>query len=198
MRIAVSSSTFRSRRCQQEPAACGAVSGGLGAAQWIVTAAAICGLATLFGLSWRAGIVIGLALALSATAIALQILEERGQLQQSHAQRAIDALMADGFPREWLTILAKDTEPAATFIETALGAPPARIELKNLGTVVAHGPLLDLLRGTDDGLSRSGLAGSFNRAGFQPHDGHIYETLTGRGGVLAPVPGGREPEQAAD
>src|SRR6185437_14158551 len=54
---------------------------GLGAAQLFVTAAVIAGLALAtqrFG--WRGAIVAGLALALSATTIALRVLEERGDL----------------------------------------------------------------------------------------------------------------------
>ena len=66
---------------------------GLGAAQWIITSAVIFGLAYLVGVNWRGAIIVGLALALSATAIALQILEERGQLQQTYAQRAIAILL---------------------------------------------------------------------------------------------------------
>jgi monovalent cation:proton antiporter-2 (CPA2) family protein len=66
---------------------------GLGAAQLIITSAAIFGLAYLMGVNWRGALVVGLALALSATAIALQILEERGQLQQTYAQRAIAILL---------------------------------------------------------------------------------------------------------
>jgi glutathione-regulated potassium-efflux system protein KefB len=66
---------------------------GLGAAQWIITSAVIFGLAYLIGVNWRGAIIVGLALALSATAIALQILEERGQLQQTYAQRAIAILL---------------------------------------------------------------------------------------------------------
>ena len=42
---------------------------------------------------WRGAIIAGLALALSATAIALQILEERGQLQQDYGQRAFAILL---------------------------------------------------------------------------------------------------------
>src|SRR5206468_8679113 len=42
---------------------------------------------------WRGAIVAGLALAMSATAIALQILEERGQLQQDYGQRAFAILL---------------------------------------------------------------------------------------------------------
>src|SRR5262249_56793694 len=38
-------------------------------------------------------VIVGLALAMSATAIALQILEERGQLQQDYGQRAFAILL---------------------------------------------------------------------------------------------------------
>ena len=66
---------------------------GLGAAQFIITTAVICVLVHFTGLNWRGSTVVGLALALSATAIALQILEERGQLQQTYAQRALAILL---------------------------------------------------------------------------------------------------------
>jgi glutathione-regulated potassium-efflux system protein KefB len=67
---------------------------GLGAAQLLITAAVIAFLAHLLGLlPWRAAIVAGVALALSATAIALQILEERGDLQRGYGQRAFAILL---------------------------------------------------------------------------------------------------------
>jgi len=67
---------------------------GLGVAQLIVTAAAIAGLAIATGLfQWRAALVAGLALALSATSIALRILEERGHLQHPYGQRAFAVLL---------------------------------------------------------------------------------------------------------
>ena len=111
------------------------------------------------------------------------------------AERGVAALLADGFPRESLTIVAKDTDAAAELIRSALGTEPARFDLTPLGPLVSHGSLLDVLRGPDDGLARSGLAATFGRAGFQPHDGHIFETLTGRGGVLVAV---RTDRRAAD
>ena len=103
------------------------------------------------------------------------------------AERGVAALVADGFRPESLTILAKHTDAAAAFIEATLGPPVERLELKTLGPAVARGPLLTALRGRDDELSRAGLAGAFTRAGFQPHDGYIFESLTGRGGVLVAV-----------
>jgi len=67
---------------------------GLGVGQLVLTAGAIAGLAIATGMfNWRAALVAGLALALSATSIALRILEERGHLQQSYGQRAFAILL---------------------------------------------------------------------------------------------------------
>ena len=67
---------------------------GLGAAQLALTAAVLGGLALALGLTgWRGAVISGLALAMSATAIALKILEERGQLQQTYGQRAFAILL---------------------------------------------------------------------------------------------------------
>jgi glutathione-regulated potassium-efflux system protein KefB len=67
---------------------------GLGAAQVVTTATVLGGLACALGLAgWRGAIVVGLALAMSATAIALKILEDRGQMQQTYGQRAFAILL---------------------------------------------------------------------------------------------------------
>jgi monovalent cation:proton antiporter-2 (CPA2) family protein len=67
---------------------------GLGVAQLLLTAGAIAGLAYATGrFDWRGALVAGLALALSATSIALRILEERGHLQQPYGQRAFAILL---------------------------------------------------------------------------------------------------------
>src|ERR1700681_3831099 len=67
---------------------------GLGAAQLVATAAVLAGLAYWLGLTgWRGAVISGLALAMSATAIALKILEERGHLQQAYGQRAFAILL---------------------------------------------------------------------------------------------------------
>src|SRR2546423_2098266 len=67
---------------------------GLGVAQLVLTAGAIAGLAIATGLfNWRAALVAGLALALSATSIALRILEDRGTLQTPYGQRAFAILL---------------------------------------------------------------------------------------------------------
>jgi glutathione-regulated potassium-efflux system protein KefB len=67
---------------------------GLGALQLAFTALAIGGLAYAAGLvEWRGAVVAGLALAMSATAIALEILDERGHLQLDYGQRAFAILL---------------------------------------------------------------------------------------------------------
>jgi glutathione-regulated potassium-efflux system protein KefB len=67
---------------------------GLGVAQLVLTAGAIAALALLTSIfDWRAALVAGLALALSATSIALRILEDRGHLQQDYGQRAFAILL---------------------------------------------------------------------------------------------------------
>jgi monovalent cation:proton antiporter-2 (CPA2) family protein len=67
---------------------------GLGVAQLVITAAAIAGLALATSMfDWRGALLAGLALALSATSIALRILEERGHLQHPYGQRAFAILL---------------------------------------------------------------------------------------------------------
>src|SRR4249920_2077966 len=67
---------------------------GLGVAQLAITAAAIAGLAMATSMFyWRGALLAGLALALSATSIALRILEERGHLQQDYGERAFAILL---------------------------------------------------------------------------------------------------------
>ena len=66
---------------------------GLGGAQVTLTAGAIAAIALAFGQTWQAGIAIGLALALSSTAIALQILNERNVLGTAAGQSAFSVLL---------------------------------------------------------------------------------------------------------
>ncbi|MGL4444833.1 MAG: monovalent cation:proton antiporter-2 (CPA2) family protein, partial [Alsobacter sp.] len=66
---------------------------GLGAAQFAGTAALIALAAVPLGLAWGGAVVLGIALAMSATAIALQILDERGALQTPYGQRTFSVLL---------------------------------------------------------------------------------------------------------
>ena len=111
------------------------------------------------------------------------------------ATKAFEALERQGFAPQALSVVARDTPEAASFIQTRLGRAPDRVTAARLGVVLAVGPLVDTLNGGDDGLARAGIAGTMRRAGFQAHDGQIYETLTERGGVLVAV---QDDPRAAD
>jgi monovalent cation:proton antiporter-2 (CPA2) family protein len=66
---------------------------GLGGAQVIVTAAAIAAVAVSLGQGWRAGLTVGMALALSSTAIALQILKEKRLLESVSGESTFAVLL---------------------------------------------------------------------------------------------------------
>ena len=67
---------------------------GLGAAQVLLCGIAITGFLLLAtGLSWQAALVVGLPLALSSTALAVQILEERGLMKTALGERSFAVLL---------------------------------------------------------------------------------------------------------
>ncbi|CAI8377112.1 MAG: Glutathione-regulated potassium-efflux system protein KefC [Rhodospirillaceae bacterium] len=66
---------------------------GIGGAQALVTAAAMWGLGQVFGLDWRMALALGLALALSSTAIVLQTLNEKGQMATPAGQNSFSVLL---------------------------------------------------------------------------------------------------------
>jgi hypothetical protein len=111
------------------------------------------------------------------------------------ARRGLEALTAAGFGASSITVFGKESPEIRQLCEDLLGGTPERLELKRLGPVLAKGPLIATLQGDDRRLMTDGLGGTMNRAGFQPHDGHIFETLTNRGGVLVSV---RDERRAAD
>ncbi len=110
------------------------------------------------------------------------------------AERGLDALKAQGFPNQAVSIIAVDTPANAALVEQRLGVTPMRLTLPRLGGVIAGGLLLEALDGTSRDLARIGLAAALKRVGFQAHDGQIFEALTGKGGVLVAVRG--EPRAA--
>ncbi|MDG3086971.1 glutathione-regulated potassium-efflux system protein KefB [Vibrio hannami] len=66
---------------------------GLGGAQVVVTTCVIAAITSLFGLSWQNSIVIGMALALSSTAIALKVIEEQGLAGSETGQSGFAVLL---------------------------------------------------------------------------------------------------------
>jgi hypothetical protein len=110
------------------------------------------------------------------------------------AEKGLDALKQAGFATESLTIIAKESPEASTLIQRTFGAAGDRLELPAVGVALARGPLVAALDGPARDLAKLGLSGTLRRVGFQPHDGRIFETLTGRGGVLVAIRG--EPRAA--
>ena len=107
----------------------------------------------------------------------------------SWAERGIAALKQQGFSADVMTVMVKATPETAAFIERMLGGAAGQWELPAIGPTAARGSLVQLLDGDRKDLTRVGIAAAIRRAGFQPHDGLIYETLTGKGGVLVAVEG---------
>ena len=103
------------------------------------------------------------------------------------ARKGLDALKRAGLPAEALTILAKESPEVAVLIEQTLGAAGERLDLAVTGAVLTRGPLVGALQGSTRDLPKLGLARTMRRVGFQTHDGHIFETLTARGGVLVAI-----------
>jgi hypothetical protein len=111
------------------------------------------------------------------------------------AAKGVDALAQAAFPAEALTILAKESPDSAALIQRTFGAAGDRLEVSGVGAVVARGRLIDALQGSARDFGRLGIAATMRRVGFQPHDGRIFETLVGRGGVLVAI---RSEPRAAD
>ena len=66
---------------------------GLGTAQLVTAAIVLAGIGLALGLAFREALFIGLALSLSSTAFALQVLEERGELTTRHGRLAFAVLL---------------------------------------------------------------------------------------------------------
>lgn len=65
----------------------------LGSLQMIPTTLLLMGILMMLGMTWRAGLVVGVAVALSATSIALQILQERGHMQHIYGKKSFAILL---------------------------------------------------------------------------------------------------------
>ncbi|MBN8609535.1 MAG: cation:proton antiporter [Deltaproteobacteria bacterium] len=66
---------------------------GTGGLQVLLSTIAISGVAMAFGLTWQASLVVGLALAMSSTAFATQILTEKHEMATAHGQAAFGILL---------------------------------------------------------------------------------------------------------
>ena len=106
---------------------------GLGGAQVAITALVLAAIAMALGLVWPAAVFAGLALSLSSTAFALQLLEEKGELALRHGRLAFGVLLFQDLVAIPLIALTP------LFAVTARGsAPPMQFiaALPAIGTIV--------------------------------------------------------------
>ncbi|MBS8261375.1 potassium transporter TrkA [Roseibium polysiphoniae] len=104
---------------------------GLGTAQVLLTGATLYSIGHLLGYSTKLSLVAGFGLALSSTAFALQILQERGQLSSAYGQRAFGILLLQDIAivplLAMVALLAPDEGPStgsevAVEVATIVGA----------------------------------------------------------------------------
>lgn len=103
------------------------------------------------------------------------------------AERGIEALGKEGFAAGSISLISRETPEAAGLVKRTFGVDGATMDVARIGSVVVHGPLVGALQGSEGDLGSAGIAATIRRAGFQAHDGYIFETLTARGGVLVGV-----------
>jgi glutathione-regulated potassium-efflux system protein KefB len=106
----------------------------LGGAQVAITAALLATVGLVFGLGWQAALFIGLALALSSTAFALQILEEQGDLPMRHGRLAFAVLLFQDLAAIPLIALAPLFASTASSVAETMDLTAA---LRGLATIVA-------------------------------------------------------------
>ena len=94
------------------------------------------------------------------------------------ASRGLEALLAEGFSADSFSMISRNTPEAEELLRRTFGVDGTKLDIKGIGDVIVHGPLVGALQGLDKDLDRNGVAA---------HDGYIYETLTARGGVLVSV-----------
>ena len=103
------------------------------------------------------------------------------------ARRGLEALLRDGFQPSVLSVMAPASADALELVRDLLGVEPDEPGGRGRGIVAAAGPLIATLQGGDDGLTTRGLTATIRRAGFQAHDGQLFERLLARGGVLVGI-----------
>lgn len=132
---------------------------GLGAAQVVLTAALVVGVAMAMGFTWQAALAAGLALAMSSTAIALQSLKEKGLMNTTGGQSSFAVLLFQDIAvipiLAFLPLLALAPERTGSehWIDTISGWQRTLLVLAAVGGVIAFGryvvvPLLRLVART--------------------------------------------------
>lgn len=113
---------------------------GLGGAQVGITALLLGAAAVLFGMPWHASLFAGLALALSSTAFALQVLEENGELSARHGRLAFAVLLFQDLAA--IPLIALTPLFAVNAVTSAMDFRAAVIALATIAAVIVAGHFL--------------------------------------------------------
>jgi glutathione-regulated potassium-efflux system protein KefB len=106
----------------------------LGGAQVIITASLLAAAGMALGLKWQGAVFVGLALALSSTAFALQVLEEQGDLPLRHGRLAFAVLLFQDLAAIPLIALAPVFAPT---LANAASTMDWTVALRGIATIVA-------------------------------------------------------------
>ncbi len=115
---------------------------GLGLLQVVVTTAAVTGLAVALGMDWHQGVVLGIACTMSSTAIALQVLAERGMVKTAPGQSAFAVSLFQDLAVIPMLLLLSVLAPAGGAQGEPFGWREAGIALGLIATMVLGGRLL--------------------------------------------------------
>jgi hypothetical protein len=102
------------------------------------------------------------------------------------AEKGVDALRTAGFGASEISVIAKPGSASSTTARLG-GVEVAAFAVPGLDGMAGAGPLVELLRVGEPAIETRGLASALTRAGFQRHDGRIFEALLGRGGILVAI-----------
>ena len=115
---------------------------GLGLLQVVVTIAAVTGLSVAAGLPWPQGVVIGMACTMSSTAIALQVLAERGLVKSVPGQAAFSVSLFQDLAVIPMLLVLSLLAPAGSAHGEAFGWREAGIAIGLIAAMVLGGRLL--------------------------------------------------------
>lgn len=115
---------------------------GLGLLQVVVTTAAVTGLAVALGMAWPQGVVLGMACTMSSTAIALQVLAERGMVKTAPGESAFAVSLFQDLAVIPMLLLLSVLAPAGGAQGEPFGWREAGIALSLIAMMVLGGRLL--------------------------------------------------------
>lgn len=115
---------------------------GLGFAQMLVCGAVLFVPPLLFGFSWQVSLVIGLGLALSSTALVMQVLAESGERNTDHGRKTFSILLFQDLAIVPLLLMVQLLAPAASEISFTDAATKVGIAVAAIALLITVGKFL--------------------------------------------------------